>query len=84
MSNADARLAANERGRAYTREALLVGRRYIWTLPLSPNRYARLELPSRSITAEEWAQLVSLLDVFKPGLIVPEAEEDDVDEVCDG
>ncbi len=44
---------------------------FTFTLPLAPNRYAFLQIPSRTISVGEWKQMLSLLDVMKPGLVKP-------------
>ncbi len=49
--------------------ALFAAHPHTWTLPLAPNRWGYLQLPSRCIDDDEWEQLMVLLQVFKPGLV---------------
>lgn len=51
---------------------------YQWTLPLINERAdAYLVLPRRFITEEEYGLIMKIMEIFKPGLIAPEPDEDE-------
>jgi hypothetical protein len=55
------------------------GRRLpVWVIPITPDRHAYLQLPTRSLTEAEWAQFDRVLDTMRPGLTKGPESADDV------